>query len=292
MKRHAALVLTLAGLYACVPGSKEEVNNQSTKVTMVGSFRSNGGSTDIYFGKSDSPIATTTEQGSFKIEIPRELIESTDDRRLYFYSSLREEGVSAEITEFESGTKSLGTVQLRPVLEVEGIVSASDKGTLVPVSGAEVRIGRIKATTDANGRYTASLPQQTKLIVEVEKAGFVITKSRWFTADVNEVRPFRLYKNLEPQGFLSMPTQERRLKDDDSAVVINVDSTPGTEWVRISSAPFSVEAELDSSWQSLSKAITVPNSDLSSSELYYQFADGEKRILSPVQVMSITPVGP
>jgi hypothetical protein len=288
MFRTAALVLTLSGLYACVPGASPDVQSQSTSVTMIGTFVSSGGATDIYFGNIEAPIARTQDRGSFRIEIPRALIEKESDRRLYFYSDLGEAGASAEITEFESGPKTLETVQLSPTVEFSGSVLTMDEGALVPVKEAAVRVGRTSVLSDAEGRYIISAPQNANLPVEVMKNGFVITRAQWQSTSVAEDRPFRLYKTLSPAGQLSLPVLPRFSMAPETEIALYLDSTPGSAYVRVSTTPFTVAPELDGSWRSLKESVTIRAADLTKPALYYQFADKDKKAVSPVSSLPLS----
>lgn len=288
MKRQLALVLTLSGLYACVPGARQDVENQNTKVTMIGTFVSNGGSTDIYFGNGEAPLATTGDKGSFRIEIPRALIEKTEDRRLYFYSSLGEAGVSSEITEFESGTKAMDTVYLSPTVSVEGDILTVEQSMEKPVKEAEIQVGRAKALSDESGHYTIQVPRNVKLPVEVKKSGFVITRANWQTSDLSEERPFYLYTKLGPEGHVRLPVQERLLEDQETKVPLYIESTPSAEYVRVSTVAFTVDPELDSTWQSLKDVVAIKAADLRQAQLYYQFADKDKKVVSGVSVLPLT----
>lgn len=288
MFRTAALVLTLSGLYACVPGASPDVQSQSTSVTMIGTFASSGGGTDIYFGNIEAPIARTQDRGSFRIEIPRALIEKESDRRLYFYSDLGEAGASVEITEFEAGPKSLETVRLSPTLAFSGSVLTMEDGVLVPVKDAEVRVGRASVLSDAAGRYTITAPQNASLPVEVKKNGFVITRAQWQTTGEGEDRPFHLYKTLSPAGQLTLPVLPRLTMDPEAEIALYLDSTPSSAYVRVATTPFAVAPELDSSWINLKETVKIRAADLKKPVLYYQFADKDKKAVSPVSSLPLS----
>ncbi|MES2743907.1 MAG: hypothetical protein V4655_00710 [Bdellovibrionota bacterium] len=287
MLRTLLAVLTLSQLTACVADAEREVNPQNTNVVMVGTFRSNGGSTDIYFGNNEAPLATTSDRGSYRIEIPRATLDESSDRRLYFYSSLGEAGTSPEIKEFDSGEKTIDTVFLAPAVEMKGAVSIFENGVPTPANGATIKVGRAVAQTDAQGRYSILLPQNSFLPVELQKKGFVITRATWQTSDISEERPFTLYTKLDPEGRVTLPVRQRLMDTPKTRVPLYIESTPSARYVRVSTSPFTVSPDLDSTWFSTKEAVTIKASDLSQDVLYYQFADENKKALSPVNTLPL-----
>ncbi len=287
MLRTLLAVLTLSQLNACVADAERDVKSQNTNVVMVGTFRSNGGSTDIYFGNNEAPIATTGDRGSYRIEIPRSVIDQSADRRLYFYSSLGEAGTSAEIKEFESGEKTIDTVFLAPTVQMQGLVSSLENGAATPASGATIKVGRAVAQTNDQGRYTILVPQNSKLPVEVQKKSFVITRATWDISDLAEERSFTLYTKLDPEGRVALPVRQRLMKTPDTQVPLYIESTPSARFIRISVTPLTVAPEVDGTWISLKESVTIKTSDLSQPILYYQFADEDKKVLSSVSTLPL-----
>lgn len=281
MIRSSALALTLFGLNACVPAAKPEVQNQSTSVTMIGTFISSGGSTDIYFGSDATPIARAEDRGSFRVEIPRALIEKENDRRLYFYSDLGEAGASPEFTAFETGLKPMATIQLAPTVDFSGTVLSLVDGQSTPVKDAKVRVGRSSTLTDAEGRYAIKAPRNARLPVEVMKNGYVITRALWLSTEIDEDRPFYLYQSLSPEGRLTLPVLPRLLADPEIRIPLYLDSTPNAAYLRVATKPFAVAPELDSGWIDIKKGVSISAGDLKQAILYYQFADKDKKAVSP-----------
>ncbi len=273
MLRSISLVLALASLQACVPDADPGVQSQSTQVVMVGSFASSGGTTDIYFGSLPAPIGKTEAKGSYRVELPRALLEKETDRRLYFYSSTGETGASEEIGAFDLGEKTIPAVTLSTPIEFTGLVESGDETNRLPIKDAIVRIGRLSATTDASGRYSIAVPRNATLPVEVQSRGYVLTKARWSSQEISEERNFPLFSQLKPLGKITLPTRERDLLAKSTSVSLNLARTPSASKVRISTAPFTTPPALDAGWQSTDKPLSISTTDLAKGVLYYQFSD-------------------
>ena len=283
MKRYGIKLLSVVLLSACVPAAKPEVQSQPIDVTFVGSFSGSAGTTKIYFGKEETPFVTTTTQGVFHIQILRALIEKSSDRRLYFYNSNGQQAVSEEILAFDNGEKKIKDVELASPLLMTGTVLATVNGKEAPIADAEIVVGREKATTDKAGNYQIDAPRNTEVPVLLHKKGFVQTRALWTTEESEESRNFHLFTRLEPMGSLSIPSTVRFAA---TTVPLYLESTPNAAFVRIGTAAFTVSAEADSTWLDLSKNISLSSSTVSEINLYYQFADKDKKIVGPVQVFS------
>lgn len=286
MNRYGIKLLTLALLSACVPDAKNDVHNQSTNVSFVGSFSGTSGTTAIYFGRDEAPLAQTASAGQFTIEIPRALIEKSSDRRLYFYSTSGETAVSEEITDYEIGEKKLANIKLAPPLTMTGSVLAANDGPATPVADAEIIVGRQTAKTDAKGHYTIMVARNAEVAVLLHKEGFVQTRALWTTTDLEETRDFHLYNKLEPIGSLSIAATTRFAA---TRVPLYLESTPSAAYVRLGDAPFTTEADLDGTWQDLSQAISLSPDAAAQPNIYYQFADKDKKLLGPIQVFTAKP---
>ncbi len=276
-------LMILASLTACIPVHKADLQSQSTNVTFVGSFSGTKGATEIYFGQEKAPLAKTISQGTFRIEIPRAMIEESSDRRLYFYSNQGEAAASNEIMNFEIGEKNLDPIVLTAEIKMNGSVLTLNNGVPTPVPFAEITVGRRTTQTDAEGKYTVFAPSRIELPVLIHKEDFVQTKALWQINDATETRNFHLYKRLEPIGHISFPSQALRTG---TTVPVFLDSTQTAAYIRIASVPFTTPAELDGSWLNLSKPISLPTESLSQLNLYYQFADKDKKVLSPILIFS------
>ncbi|RYZ48136.1 MAG: hypothetical protein EOP07_26155 [Proteobacteria bacterium] len=285
MKSFGLKLIALVALSACVPGAKNDAQNQqSTNVTLVGAFSGTTGSTNVYFGKETTPLLANSTPGSFRIEIPRELLDRSDDRRLYFYSSNGEAAVTEEILPFEFGEKNIDTLVLESELSMTGtVLTLGLDGINKPVADAEIEVGRNKVKTLADGSYTITMPKNVELPVRLQKTGFVQTRALWMSSDLEENRDFHLYTKLEPTGTISIPTTTRFAA---TTVPLYLESTPSAAFVRIGSTSFTTAADADATWLDLSKDISLSSETLSQVKLYYQFADKDKKVLGPIQVFS------
>ena len=289
MKWYGICLLAVTSLTACLRGTRADIQNQSTNVILVGSFSGGSGPTEIFFGQKREPLVTTTNAGSFQVEVPRALIETSVDRRLYFCSSSGEAAATPSISDFESGEKQLDPVVLKPQLPMIGTVSGVMSGVTTPVADAEILVGRNYAKTDADGKFSVLAPSLSELPVVIQKTGFVQTRGLWAVSSVSEVREFHLYNRIEPTGSLSIAVAPRLVGASPS---VYLEGTPAAAYVRISAAPFTTEPQTESAWFEVMKKVTLSAAVLSQPTLYYQFADKDKKVFSPVLNFTVSAAVP
>jgi hypothetical protein len=258
-----------------MPNPESSVHKATPALSIQG--RVDQGSATLYVEQSATPEGRTADDGSFAFTFDAARLEAlrlqyglqSRTLRLYFISETME-ALNESVNLDYRGDMDLGTITMQPATPVTGRIL--NAGT--PVENARVRLGRKEFLTAADGTFTASIPAATPTPLLVEKKGFVQTKGTWQPGAA--IRDVELYTDLAPYGTIEVLPLDRTLVDNKS-VSVNYSATSTARYIRFSYVANDFSKTV---WLDLNKSLRL--APPAANVIYFQFADQDQKVVSPV----------
>ncbi|WP_141735288.1 carboxypeptidase-like regulatory domain-containing protein [Oligoflexus tunisiensis] len=276
----------------CLPQPDSEVTKAQPELVVQGrampGLATLSGNIGVYIEQDRMPEAITREDGSFAFSLDGERLEALrlqyglQDPRLHLYfvseSGFAESAVLDVLNIQSRGVMDLGDVVLQPDTTVNGRVVASG----APVADARVRLGRQEVFTAVDGTFSATVPAQLSTPLLVEKRGFVQTKGTWLPG--GQARDVELYNDLTPAGSIEALPVPRILGNE--PISLSYSANGAARWIRFAGSPEALTEAYnpEAPWQDLRQPLQIMGAE----EIYYQFADRDRKILGPVQSYTLT----
>jgi hypothetical protein len=277
---------------SCLPQPDSEVTKAQPELTVQGralpATATLSGNIGVYIELERMPEAITREDGSFAFTLDGDRLDALrlqyglQDPRLHLYfvseSGFAESAVLDVLNIQSRGLMDLGDVLLQADTTVSGRVMAA--GT--PIADAVVRLGRQAVLTAVDGTFSATVPEQLATPLLVEKRGFVQTKGTWLPG--GQARDVELYSDLTPAGSIEALPVPRLIGNE--PILLNYSANGAARWVRFAGSPETLTEAYnpEAPWQDLRQPLQV----MGATEIYYQFADRDRKILGPVQSYTLT----
>jgi len=284
MKRWFLFSLLFAS--GCLPQPSSEMQKARPELLIQGrvlhSSEAFSGPTAIYVERSAIPETFSAEDGSFSFSFDADRLEllrlkyglQNSFLHLYFVSENGhpEAAVKGMIDIQARGAMNLGDVQLEPQSSINGRIVAYGAG----VADARVLIGRQEVFTNADGTFTANVPEQSSTPLVIEKRGFVQTKGTWLPS--GQERNIELYSGLTPVGSIDAMPVPRTASNP--MISLSYAANGSARWIRFAGSPDYLvkNFEADAPWVDLRQPLQISNVPV----VYYQFADRDLKILGPV----------
>lgn len=275
---------------SCLPHPSTDIQKATPELLIRGqvvpSSAAITGRTLIFIETAADPEILAAEDGSFEFTLAESRFESlrwqfgwqNRSLRLYFVSEngAAESALVAAIDTEARGIMDLGVIQMQPEVAITGRVI----GNGGPLAEARVRIGRKELLTDGEGLFTTSAPLTISTPLLIEKAGFVQTKGSWTPGDAT--RDIQLYRDLTPYGTIEALPRPR--DSINSLILLNFSATTASQWIRFGSRAEDLAKlyEPNAPWLDLGKTLALSPQFAAAAGVYYQFADQNQKILSPV----------
>ncbi len=285
---------------SCLKKPSSEVSSQDFPLTLsgrvLGSDGLGAGDVGIYMETEEIEEARTAADGSFSFAIDADRMQLFRGRyapldqplHLYFVKSgvPGESAVYDQIQPIAIGLLDIGTIRLEKQVAVSGQVRAAKKleQSTLPVEKAYVRVGRNASLTDADGMFALYAPMRSHLPILISQKGYVQTQGTWHVGVVGDARNFVLYDRLTVEGTLDVPSSFR---DNDKAMktlTLALSANILARWVRLALSDSELAEPVDPriTWQMVEGSVEIPLNAARPQAVYYQFADKDRKILSPV----------
>lgn len=292
--------LALFSVTACLKKPASDMASLDFPLRITGKIEDSQGlaAADIavYIAQEEAPEILSSSDGSFLLTIDSERMSVLRAKysplgqplHLYFVKS----GVPGEAASYNQlqpisiGDLDLGIIKLEPQLAISGVVRAAKRleQSPLPIEGAYVRVGRNAALTNIEGRFALYAPARNALPILITQKGYVQTQGTWHLSATADERAFVLYDRLSVDGQLAIPSSFRNNDPTIKNITLSLSANILSRWVRLA---LQEDELLDpnntrAAWQHVESPIQVPLSAATPEAVFYQFADKDKKDLSPI----------